>query len=1029
MSDKMRSISFDDLLLRMMSEYSKSRSIFGISEINFFKPSCNKVSHIFGESCSMPLGPAAGPHTQLSQNIIASYLAGSRFLELKTVQLNVPHVGKPCIDARDECYNTEWSSEYEVEAALLEYTNAWIAIYFLEYLFDLGHKDLDKSFIFNMSVGYDMEGIKSSRVDNFINSMMDGNNNPLFKKNIEILESFIESSALSDTLKNNEIIKKRLSNIKGISKKISPNICSSLTLSTMHGCPPSEIEKIVSYMLTEKNINTYVKLNPTLLGYDKVRSILDSTGFDYVKLNKDSFTHDLCYSDAKKMLTRLIDLAHKNNRHFGVKLTNTLGNINPKDVLGGDEQYMSGRALYPLSITVADIISDDFDGKIPISYSGGLTIFNAKKIFESGIKPLTLATDLLKPGGYNRLGQLAKEIENSEAWALDKIDTESLHKLANNSTSEEYSKKSFRGFSEVSVPSKLPITDCAVAPCVVHCPIHQPIPEYIKLVGEGKYDEALNIITEKNMLPAITGYICDHKCQSKCSRLDYEGDIKIRDIKGIAVSRGKRSSYKTDKNNGVKVLVIGAGAAGLSVAGSLQRNGFSVTVREREASPAGIVRHIIPKFRIPSEIIDSDIESIKDLGVVFEFNSNVSKSVETLKKEGYKYVCVATGAYEVNTLKLEGENKNVIDAFKFLYQFNKNRDAIDLGESVAVIGAGNTAMDTARAAKKIKNVKEVSIIYRRSEHEMPSDDEEIKLAKSDGIKFYLLSNPSKYDNDGTLTCEEMKLGDMDSSGRRSPVSTGNTFTIKVDSVIPALGYYANTNFFNDIGLKTENDNVYFNKDTGESSVENVFVVGDAKTGASSIVKCIADGLSVSLAIQKKENKNFNGEEFKVSESENIENVISKNNDARNNVYTDSNKDLEKQEYTRCLNCDKICNKCVDVCPNRANVALPILGFNNYYQIVHIDGYCNECANCSTFCPWNGKPYKDKITVFSSKEDLLDSENQGFYFDNKKIHIRFMDSVGEYDYSLNAIINLGESENAKNFSKIISSIINDYSYLI
>ena len=276
----------------------------------------------------------------------------------------------------------------------------------------------------------------------------------------------------------------------------------------------------------------------------------------------------------------------------------------------------------------------------------------------------------------------------------------------------------------------------------------------------------------------------------------------------------------------------------------------------------------------------------------------------------------------------------------------------------------------------------------------------------------------------------MKLGDKDSSGRRTPVSTGNTFTIKVDSVIPALGYYANTNFFNEIGLETESDNVYFNKDTGESSVENVFVVGDAKTGATSIVKCIADGLNVSLAIEKKENKNFISEEPKKNEStESIENIISKNNDARNNVYTDFNNNLEKQESARCLNCDKICNKCVDVCPNRANVALPILGFNNHYQIVHIDGYCNECGNCATFCPWNGKPYKDKITVFSSKEDLLDSENDGFYFDNKKIHARFMGSVGEYDYSLNTLINLGESDNAKNFSKIISSIIKDYSYLI
>lgn len=1028
MSDKMTSLTFKSLIVRMLNEYKLSRSIFSINEANFFTPSSKKSYDIFGEKCLLPLGPAAGPHTQLSQNIVSSYLTGSRFLELKTVQLNVPHVLKPCIDAIDEGHNVEWSSEYEVEDAYREYMHAWVAIHFLEELLGFKVSDSEKSFIFNMSVGYDLEGIKNKRVDNYIESLKDSSENKEFKNALLFLDSFVEGSEIKEILKNTPL-EKNIDRLKNISKRIGVNICKSLTLSTMHGCPPDEIEKIASYMIAEKKLNTYVKLNPTLLGYDKVRNILDTTGFNYVLLKKESFEHDLQYSDGLLMLKRLKKLAADNSKYFGVKLTNTLGNINDKYLLPGDERYMSGRSLYPISISVAEIISKDFNGDMPISYSGGLNIYNVKDIFSAGIRPLTLATELLKPGGYNRLNQIAKEMESMELHNTNKIDVDKVSKLAKVALTADYTQKSFRGYDRAKVEGKLPVIDCAVAPCVTSCPIHQPIPEYIKLVGENNFNEALKIITEGNILPAITGSICDHQCQKKCTRMDYEGAVKIRCIKLIAVQNGVSVKYNTKENNNTKVMVIGAGPAGLSAAAVLRRYGFDVTVRECEASAGGVVKNIIPQFRISEEVLKSDIKAVEALGVEFKFGEGKNFSIDAIKKEGYKYIVIAIGAYKAKELKLKGDNKNIIAALDFLREFNKNKDNIKVGESVAVIGAGNTAMDTARAAKKLKGIKEVVLIYRRTEFEMPADEEEIMLAKEDGIKFYTLSNPYEFKNDKTLVCKKMVLGDKDKSGRRSPVQTEETFEIKVDTVITSLGYQVDEKELINAGINIKDGEVVCNEASLETTTEKVFVVGDGRTGPSSIVSAIADGTLAAKSIIEKENIKFNVYDYTKKANDN---TVEKNNEKRKIVYkkedSDDFKFIAKRESERCLECNKVCNKCVDVCPNRANVPIKVEGFNNYFEIIHIDDYCNECGNCGFFCPWDGEPYKDKLTVFSSKENFLDSKNIGFYLSGENIVVRFRNEIKEYKTENFLKVGQYSDKEEESFNKLIAEVARNSNYL-
>lgn len=472
MGDIMRPVPFEELLTRIFDEYQSQRSIFGIPEQQFYSPQAQRSIGVFGESCATPLGPAAGPHTQLAQNIITAWLTGGRFIELKTVQiLDRLELEKPCIDAEDECFNTEWSTEFTLKKAWDEYLKAWFALHLLEQVFPLATNKESKSFIFNMSVGYNLDGIKQPPMQEFIDNMMDASAHPKFAQYRDTLNRWLQNKPFIDSLPTCA----RKDGLDNLAQRVPARLVQGVTLSTMHGCPPDEIEAICRYMLTEKNLNTFVKLNPTLLGYPRVRQILDACGFGYIGLSEASFDHDLKIDRALEMLTRLMALAKERSLGFGVKLTNTLGTVNNKGALPGDEMYMSGRALFPLSINVAALLSRAFDGKLPISYSGGASQLNIREIFDTGIRPITMATDLLKPGGYLRLSECMRELEKADGWNMTQIDVERLNALAEKAVSMDYTQKQWKPEERIDTGEPLPLLDCYVAPCVTACAIKQDI--------------------------------------------------------------------------------------------------------------------------------------------------------------------------------------------------------------------------------------------------------------------------------------------------------------------------------------------------------------------------------------------------------------------------------------------------------------------------------------------------------------------------------------------------------------------------
>ncbi len=969
MSDKMRQISFGQLLDWVLQELASEGSIFGIPREKFYVQNKAAGIQLFGESMATPIGPAAGPNTQLAQNIVASYLTGSRFFELKTVQiLDELEFPKPCIRAEDECYNTEWSTELSVQGAFDEYVKGWFLLHVLER--ELGFAS-EKSFMFNMSVGYDLKGIKMPKIDAYIEGMKDASRTEIFQTcQREIMERLDLFSHLTQEDVEN----------------ISPRVCNSVTLSTMHGCPPEEIESISRYLLSEKRIHTFVKMNPTLLGYDYVREAFDRMGYDYIVLKEESFTHDLQYADGVAMVGRLKAFAKELGLDFGVKLSNTLPVQIKRDELPGEEMYMSGRALYPLTINLANKIAQAFEGDLRISYSGGADFFNVADILATGIQPITLATTILKPGGYMRIAQLA-EI-SAKTVTSQGIQLDVLERLANEAFDKKTHRKEYRPVASRKTLLSLPLMDCFLAPCTVGCPIEQDIPEYLRLVSEERYREAFSVITAKNPLPGITGTICDHQCQFKCTRLDYDESLHIRDMKKMAFEQAADQAIESLRPSPyvseASVAVVGAGPAGLSAAWFLRKHGIKVTVFDKANEAGGTVSQVIPEFRIPRNTTMKDVAMIQKAGVELRLGEDIV-SLEALKKE-YDYIYLALGASMENNLVLDSTDAKVHNAISFLKDYKSN-SVPDMGQHIVVAGAGNTAMDTARAATRLPGIKSVSIVYRRTKEYMPADREELDMALADGVLFKELLNPVSW-HQNQLLCEVMELGAPDESGRQRPVGTQKTVSVPCDTLISSIGEKVDAAFLVSLGLEVK-DGLAVTTDHGRTSMDGVYLGGDLRRGPSTVVKAIADSTAAVRDILSRENLELDLSigDYSLGQEE---------------IWNrKGNLEVPKEgasEGLRCLACHEVCEICTEVCPNRANVSVEIDGRQ---QIIHVDGMCNECGNCAIFCPYDGAPYKEKFTLFWTEEDFEDSDNKGYLLlrdgENPKFKIRLDEvTVVEFD---------------------------------
>ena len=1003
MSDVMRPMPMAHLMNWILDEYKKTGRIFGIKDMP--KHENGQALPIFKEKIESPFGPAAGPNTQLAQNIIASYAAGARFFELKTVQIMDGEelskcVAKPCILADDECYNCEWSTELTVPQAYAEYVKAWFACHLLAKELGLGDPD---GFVFNMSVGYDLAGIKSEKVDAYIEGMKEAKDSEVWKECMDwALANLGRFEKVDEAF------------VRSIPSKIS----ASITESTLHGCPPDEIERIATYLITEKGLNTYIKCNPTLLGYEFARKRLDALGFDYIVFDEHHFVEDLQWEDAVPMFRRLIALSAEKGLEFGLKLTNTFPVDVTRNELPSEEMYMAGRSLYPLTIGLAKKISNEFEGKLRISYSGGADIHNIRRLFGCGIWPVTMATTVLKPGGYDRFAQIGEALMACGSEPFAGVDVASLNALEAEVLTDPKYKKPVKPLPDRKVGKKLPVLDCFTAPCRTGCPIEQDIPGYLMALNEGDPEKALRIILSRNALPFITGTLCPHTCGDKCMRNYYEETVRIREMKYRAASEGFETVLPTlaakaegaaccgCEISGKKVAVIGGGPAGLSCAAFLSRAGVPVTVFEKAEKLGGVVRRVIPGFRIKEEDIEKDIALCKAYGAEFVTGREIA-SVGELKAEGFTDVVVAVGAWKEAGAHLEyGEP---LDALGFLNAAKEAPETLSIGKNVVVIGGGNTAMDVARAAKRVAGVENVRLVYRRTRRYMPADEEELVMALEDGVEFCELLAPVGV-KDGSLKCEVMKLGEPDASGRRSPVGTGEFIGIPADTVIAAIGEKVDTSIYEAAGAELDAKGRPVLDENLMTTVPGVYAAGDCKAGPATVVKAIADAQKVAAAIA-----------CACFEACAMDNITAE--DKIRGRHGALAEEITPCDDRRCLGCATVCETCMEVCPNRANVAIRVPG-RCQTQIIHVDGMCNECGNCAVFCPYNGRPYKDKFTLFWSEEDLANSENEGFLVGlDGSVKVRYDGVISE--------AKIGEATEAvpKEIMALIETVVRDYPYLI
>lgn len=397
--------------------------------------------------------------------------------------------------------------------------------------------------------------------------------------------------------------------------------------------------------------------------------------------------------------------------------------------------------------------------------------------------------------------------------------------------------------------------DC-VGPCSLACPAHTDIQGYLKETAKGNYSKAVEIIKEKIPIPASIGRICPHPCEEKCRRNFVEEPLSIAYIKAFVSDKDLESNNpfvpEVAQKSGKTVAIIGGGPAGLAAAYRLVLKGHNITVFDAMPEMGGMLRYGIPEYRLPKAVLKKEIQSIKDLGVIFKNNVKIGKdlSFEDLRKN-YDAVLIAIGAWKNSGLGIEGEeSEGVFSGIDFLREVNCG-NIPEIGEKVAVVGGGNTAMDACRTAIRC-GAKEVSVIYRRTREEAPAEDSEISEAIEEGINFIFLSNPAEIlEENGkvkAIKIQKMILGEADSSGRKSPVPTDEFENIEVDSVIVAIGQKCNVCGFEDIKL-TSKRTVAADKLTCATNIEGVFAAGDATNkGASVAIEAIAEGNIAAKAI-------------------------------------------------------------------------------------------------------------------------------------------------------------------------------------
>ncbi|MGN0628770.1 MAG: FAD-dependent oxidoreductase [Oscillospiraceae bacterium] len=935
MGEMLRPLSFEKLMAMLLEEYSAYGTVFGVKD--FYKAGRARLP-IFGMRIENPVGPGAGPITQMAQGIIASYVSGARFIELKTVFPDSGNNVKPCVSTDGCTYFSEQPTELSIGDAFNEYVKAWYAIKLISTAFELG---VPEGFVFNMSVGGSLEDLKSEKMNAFIEGLKSAEYTKVWRECENWARAHMDEL---DGVDNTYI------------SDVSPNVSASVTFVPKPGLSAEEIEECAGYLIEEKRLHTFVRLDPGLLGYYTIRGILDINGYPDIEISKEKIEAEAAYEDLKPALLRLQSAADALRLEFGVKVCDGLltEDLDNKSVTGG---RLTGRALFPIAFSLAEKIANDFGGGLRICFSGGADYYTATKLFNAGIWPITMVSDLIRPGGLMRLKQVAEDISKCDYAHFSGILTSDLPDIEK----EVYSGGRYKntGLAKAKkAKGPIPYAYCFKSQCRAVCPLGQDIPLITRLLKNGKSLDALRVIFERNPMPFTVETLCPHPCVDACSRRFYECPLSIntenlKAAKNACFDLLDETELKS--RAGEPVAVVGCGPAGLATACFLARQGANVTIFDREWRPGGAVTKYIPDFRISDADVEWDVTLIQALGIDMELGEEVT-SLKELREKGFEKIVLAVGAGNQKLLKFAfGKNQ---PAFEFLERYKREREAMEeeVAGNVVVVGGGHTAVAAARCAKRLPSVDRVTLVFDKPESKMTASPSEIAALKKEGIFLSPSLIPSGV-RGGYLLCHKSKLGEPDEKTGISPVvDTGEKDKVPADLAINASGEECDSPLIDEMDAK-------------------VYLVGNASFGhTASLPEVIADAQRLAAKIA-----HCHYDKYMPDNETEDRSFMEK----RGRLCEDCKKCAEGD---RCLECESVCEFCVESCPNRANFSLTLSDGSR--QVVHIDEFCDGCGACADCCPYDGKPYKEKFTLFLDEEDFKKSGNDGFYVTGEANNCRF-----------------------------------------
>ncbi len=566
-----------------------------------------------------------------------------------------------------------------------------------------------------------------------------------------------------------------------------------------------------------------------------------------------------------------------------------------------------------------------------------------------------------------------------------------------------------------------PTGDCtklAPSPCQIACPAGLDIPSYVTLIGMGEDEEAIKIIREDNPFPWVCGLVCTHPCEFVCVRGRIDSPIAIKDLKAFAaekvMSQGGYKNPPKAPSNGHKVCIIGAGPAGLTASYYLALKGYSVTVIDALPVAGGMMMVGIPRYRLPREVIDREVDMIRELGVEFRLNTRLGEdlTIEDLKRDGFEAILIAIGAHGSYKLNIPGEEDfpQVMSAVEFLRRVSLG-ERIKPGRRVAVIGGGNVAIDAARTAIRL-GCEKVTIVYRRSRGEMPANEEEIVQAEEEGVDFIFFTIPVEIGGkDGKveyLRCVKTILGEPDERGRRVPIPLeGSEYDLEVDCVIVAIGQVVQKEGIAKLkDLKwTKRGTIQVNSVTMETSIEGIFAAGDVVTGPATVIEAIGAGKRAAEAIDRyfkglpqptrppvpvrRRKLNFlpttADQKMRLQRPKMPLLNCNRRRITFQQVELGLSEDEARQEAYRCLRCDvcRRCGRCVEICRDFMKVdALPFGHFDFDHPVStdfrKVAEKCILCGSCAYNCPNQAMEIKDidgkrVLTLCGTKLNELEIE--------------------------------------------------------